>query len=236
MSAAAITGFSVGAPTRIAAVQLAKRFDLLCARLPRGWTQLPVRLVLSDPGQGDRASTVLGPLSPGRSREGFNLRTFAPGQGTPGVDAVRRALAHLDAEGISGRLVTEEASDPGVRPSLVALASNVIEGQWESLSEELPPAWSDVLLELRLASTGDIDRAALLLGPVNPMLQPDGRAFRFRTARTFGYGASTGMTRRVFQRLDDQGVGGSLRVIRVLSDSRPVATQGPVWRIGGRSV
>ena len=142
----------------------------------------------------------------------------------------------LDSEGISGRLVTDEASDPGVKPSLVPVSPNVLESQWESLAEALPPAWSDVLLELELASTGDIDRAALLLGPVNPLLQPDGRCFRFRTARTFGYGGSPGMTRRVFQRLDEQGVGGSLSVIRVLSDSRPVATQGPVWRIGGRAV
>ena len=223
-------------PTRIAAVHLAKRFDLLCARLPRGWTQLPVRLVLADPGQSERASTVLGPLSPGRSGEGFDLRTFATGQGTPGVDAVRRALAQLDDEGIGGRLLTAEATDPAVRPSEVASPASVLEDQWERLTLELPPSWSDVLLELELGSTGDIDRAALLLGPVNPLLQTGGRAFRFRTARTFGYGASMGMTRRVCQRLDDQRVGGSLRVIRVLSDSRPVATQGPVWRIGGRSV
>ena len=229
-------GCRVTTPTRIVAVNLAKRFDLLCARLPRGWTQLPVRLVLADPNQADRASTVLGPLSPGRSGGGFNLRTFAPGQGTPGADAVRRALVQLDDEGIGGRLVSAEATDPAVRPSEVPAPPSVLESQWERLSTELPPAWSDVLLELELGSTGDVDRAALLLGPVNPLLQPGGRAFRFRTARTFGYGASTGMTRRVCQRLDDQGVAGSLHVVRVLSDSQPIATQGPVWRIGGRSV
>lgn len=217
-------------------MQLAERFDLLCARLPRGWTQLPLRLVLTNVAQTDRAASVLGPLSPGRASDGFDLRAYATGQGTPTVASVRRALAQLDAEGIEGRLITEEASDPGVRAAEAPRAAPILESQWNTLVDDLPPFWSDALLELELSSTGDIDRAALLLGPVNPLLQPSGRAFQFRTAKTFGYGASTGMTRRVLQRLDDQGVGGSLRVVRVMSDSQPVATQGPVWRIGGRSV
>ena len=217
-------------------MRLADRFDLLCADMPRGWTQLPLRLVLGDPADNERAAMVLGPLSPGRSGEGFDLRVHASGPGTPSVDAVRRGLARLDAEGISGRLVTLEASDPGVRAVVETVQARPLGAQWEALSDALPSAWSDVLLELQLDSTGDIDRAALLLGPVNPLLQPDGRAFRFRTARSFGYGASTGMTRRALQRLDEQGVTGALGVVRVLSDSRPVSTQGPVWRIAGRSV
>lgn len=217
-------------------MKLADRFDALCAGLPRGWTQLPLRLVLADPASASRAGTILGPLSPGRSSEGFDLQTYASGQSAPGAKAVRRGLAQLDAEGISGRLLTREPSDASALPSRGDEPARELEEQWEALSDALPAAWSDVLLELELGSTGDVDRGALLLGPVNPLLQPDGRAFRFRAARTFGYGASVGMTRRVLQRLDEQGVGGSLNVVRVLSDSQPVATQGPVWRIAGRSV
>ena len=58
---------SVMGPTRIAAVQLSRRLDLLCASLPRGWTQLSVQLLLADLDDARRASTVLGPLSPGRT-------------------------------------------------------------------------------------------------------------------------------------------------------------------------
>jgi hypothetical protein len=59
---------------------------------------------------------------------------------------------------------------------------------------------------------------------------------RFRVARRFGYGASAGMVRRCLERLDREGITGRVRILRALSDSRPVATQGPVWYVGGKSV
>ena len=44
------------------------------------------------------------------------------------------------------------------------------------------------------------------------------------------------MTHRCLERLDDEGIRGELRILRVLSDTDPVATQGPVWYVEGRSV
>ena len=44
------------------------------------------------------------------------------------------------------------------------------------------------------------------------------------------------MVRRCLQRLDDEGIPGELRILRVLSDSKPVATQGPVWYVEGKAV
>jgi hypothetical protein len=37
-------------------------------------------------------------------------------------------------------------------------------------------------------------------------------------------------------RLDEAGIPGEVRVVRVLSDTHPVGTQGPVWMIGGKTV
>ena len=65
---------------------------------------------------------------------------------------------------------------------------------------------------------------------------PTHTAFRFRVARTFGYGASPQMTRRCFERLDTEGIRGSLTLLHVLSDTHNVATQGPVWRVAGKAV
>jgi hypothetical protein len=36
--------------------------------------------------------------------------------------------------------------------------------------------------------------------------------------------------------MDEEGIRGGLELLRVLSETRHVATQGPVWRVGGRSV
>ena len=44
------------------------------------------------------------------------------------------------------------------------------------------------------------------------------------------------MTRRCLARLDERGIGGTLSILRVLSDSKPVGTQGPVWYVGGKVV
>jgi hypothetical protein len=74
------------------------------------------------------------------------------------------------------------------------------------------------------------------MGPVNPARFGGTPGFRFRVASRFGYGASIGMTRRCLERLDEVGISGELRILRVLSDTRPVATQGPVWYVGGKAV
>ena len=44
------------------------------------------------------------------------------------------------------------------------------------------------------------------------------------------------MTRRCLERVDEEQIRGELRILRVLSDTDPVATQGPVWYVDGRSV
>jgi hypothetical protein len=44
------------------------------------------------------------------------------------------------------------------------------------------------------------------------------------------------MTRRGFERLDEAGIPVRVEVLRVLSDTDNVGTQGPVWRVGGRAV
>jgi hypothetical protein len=120
----------------------------------------------------------------------------------------------------------------------------------------LPDDWSDLYAEVELYSSDYLDRAALLLAPLNPARwKADARAgparpesgfasgalgdelgYRFRVARRFGYGASPEMAKRCFERLDEDGIRGEARVLHALSDTRPVQTQGPVWYLGGRSV
>jgi len=100
----------------------------------------------------------------------------------------------------------------------------------------LPPDWSDLLCEVELGSSDYLQRAALLLAPINPATIPGRSAFTFRVAHRFGYGASAPMTRRCLLRADGDGITGSVSIARVLSDTHNVDTQGPVWYVGGRAL
>jgi hypothetical protein len=154
-------------------------------------------------------------------------------------------LGQLDDEGIRARIRLAghtDADDDGeagahaAPPRVDVAARRPLADEWDRISAQFPPDWSDVLADVQLDSTDQVELAALRLGPVNPYLIDDRTTFRFRVAHRFGYGAAPEMARRCLARLDEEGISGRLRILRVLSDTRPVATQGPVWRIGGRSV
>ena len=59
---------------------------------------------------------------------------------------------------------------------------------------------------------------------------------RVSAAGKQGYGVAPVMARRCFERMDAEGITGSLNVLYDLSDAGNAETQGPVWRLAGRSV
>jgi hypothetical protein len=107
---------------------------------------------------------------------------------------------------------------------------------WDATVATLPPDWSDVLCELELDSSDHIPRAALLGAPMNPTRVPGEIALRFRASGKQGYGVSAQMARRCLERMDGEGITGLVRVVWDLSDSENAVTQGPVWRVAGKSV
>ena len=115
-------------------------------------------------------------------------------------------------------------------------ARTTLADAWTAAVLTLPEDWSDLYAELTLRSSDHLEHAALLTAPLNPLRVGNTLSLRFRVARRFGYGASPGMARRCLARLDEEGMPGTLEIIHGLSDTHNVATQGPVWRIGGRSV
>lgn len=214
-------------------VNAAERFERIVESLPPGWSQAVVDLTLQDRDTADRAARMLGSLVPGRTGLTFRLAVSAAGADGPSVDAVERILRRIDEQGIDARLTL--ASEPAVHAA--GEETHGLAAAWDAIESGLAPDWADLHLELRLASSEDIDRAALELAPVNPSLEGERPpALRFRAARRFGYGASPGMTRRALERLDQVGVRGRLELLRAISESAPVLTQGPVWRDRGRSV
>ena len=61
-------------------------------------------------------------------------------------------------------------------------------------------------------------------------------ALRFRVSGKQGYGVPPGMARRCFERMDADGITGWISLLGELSDTENADTQGPVWRVAGRSV
>jgi hypothetical protein len=214
-------------------VRLADRWREIERELPDNWSDARLLLRVRDEGEAERAAAVLTPLMPGRSGNEIRFYTARRGAGAS-PDAVRRMLRRLDREGIRGDLELVSAGEP--EPGVLAVERSRLAEAWDTAVATLPPDWSDLYAELELISSDHLERAALLLSPVNPARYGGKPALRFRAARRFGYGASPGMVRRCLQRMDAEGITGQLRILRVLSDTDPVATQGPVWYVEGKAV
>jgi hypothetical protein len=215
-------------------VRLVEQWRRIEAELPADWAAARVLLTLADERRAARAAGLLAPLYAGRSGGEVRFSCARRGLG-PRPDTVRRLLWGLDRERIAGTLavveiqeVEEEPRTADERPSLAAV--------WEATQAALPPDWSHAYVELALRASDQLARAALLLAPVNPLRAGEAPVLRFRAASRLGYGASAEMVRRCLERLDADEIRGELRLLRAVSSSDPVATQGPVWYIGGRSV
>jgi hypothetical protein len=198
--------------------------------LPPSWSDLTLVLKVRE-RDADRAAALLGGANP--LRRGDSLRLFVSRSGGFGPEALRRALLRLDRQGIGGTLELEDVAEQEAAPASVP--TTLVE-QWDAALETLPEDWSDMYAELALRSSDHLERAALLTAPMNPTRPGKALALRFRVARRFGYGVSAPMARRCLERLDEEGIRGELKVLRVLCDTDSVGTQGPVWRVGGKAV
>jgi hypothetical protein len=196
--------------------------------LPAGWGEARLSLSVADEARRARAAALLGPLTPGFS--GDTLRfSEAPHSSV----SVARTLSRLDGERIGGELslVSSETA-----PTVEAAPRTTAAGAWHAALATLPSDWSDAWVETRFVSTDHVERAALLCAPLNPARTSDGFGFRFRTARRSGYGASAEMATRCFERLDEDGIPASVEILRALSETQHVHTQGPVWYVDGKVV
>jgi len=214
-------------------MRAAEQWAQIEASLEDGWDQ--VLLSFAPEGPVGDAATVLGPLQPGRVGNELRLQVTRAG-GAP--ERLRNLLRHLDRRRIWGTLslvsVESETESAPAEPASEPRTSLV--SAWDATVAELPPDWSDLLCELELESSDHLPRAALLGAPLNPTRNRDAVALRFRVSGKQGYGASPLMVRRCLERMDAEGITGTVRVLYELSDTENADTQGPVWRLAGRSV
>ena len=214
-------------------MRAAEQWEQIEAGLDPDWAE--VQLALVPEGPVTDAAAVLGPLQPGRV--GNELRLHVQ-RTEGGVERTRNVFRRLDRRRIWGTLslvgVVHDVA-PAATPARVQ-GSRSLAAQWDEAVEALPPDWSDVLCMLELDSTDHVPRAALLGAPLNPTRVPGEIALRFRASGKQGYGVSPQMARRCLERMDAEHVTGSLTILDGLSDTENAVTQGPVWRLAGKSV
>lgn len=213
-------------------MSLVEQWRRLAGNLPADWADARLSLTFRRPEQRERAASLLSPASPGRVGGALQIGVFRAGGGI-GPDQCTKLLRKLDEEGIRGTLAL---LDTGARQLAAERPNDELATAWGAAVAGLPPDWSDLYCELELASSDHLERAALLAAPINPARVPARSAFRFRVAQSFGYGASPQMTARCLERLDAEGIPGTLTILHALSDTHNVATQGPVWRVQGKAV
>ena len=201
--------------------------------LEADWVEL--RLAFVPEGAFADAAAVLAPLQPVRVGDEFRFHvTRANG----GSERARNTLSRLDRRRLWGTLALVDVASETAPPTAVTTPASAVTlaDAWDDALAKLPPDWSDLLCELQLDSSDHVPRAALHGAPLNPSRVPDAIALRFRASGKQGYGVSPQMARRCFERMDAEGITGRIAILNALSDTENADTQGPVWRVAGRSV
>ena len=218
----------------LTAVKLVDQWGALERRLPRDWETVALRLRTEQPDELSEAARILGPMNVGRAGDELAFAVRRAG-GAAGPEAARRLFGRLDEARIWCLLEQEGVGVPepadGTAPE--RHAAPVAEA-WDAALDELPADWSDLLCFLEIGSSALLPRTALLCAPLNPTRDHARVGFTFRCASRSGYGVSPGMARRCFERLDDEGIEGTPSVLRVLSDTDHVGSQGAVWYVAGK--
>jgi hypothetical protein len=202
--------------------------------LDPAWAQ--ARVAFTPEGSPDEAAAILAPLQPGRAGGVLQLHITRSGGGAERARNIFRRLDRRRAWGTLSLIGTATQSAAPAGPERSQRPSQALTEAWAEVVTTLPPDWSDLLCELELDSSDHLPRAALLGAPLNPSRNPDAIALRFRVSGKQGYGVSPQMARRCFERMDAEGITGRIAVLYELSDTENVVTQGPVWRVAGRSV
>jgi hypothetical protein len=220
-------------------MQLVDQWRTIASGLPAEWEDVRLSLTTEQPGDLGRASQVLGPVNAGRVGSTL-VFVVTRAAGPHGEQRVERLFRRLDDERTWCLLELANVSlaDTSAAGEAVASERQVtsVAESWDEVLAGLPSDWADLLCELEIESSSLLDRTALLCAPINPARAGARVAFTFRCSSGSSYGVSRTMARRCFERLDAEGIAGVARVLRVLSDTDKVYTQGPVWLVGGKTL
>jgi len=212
-------------------MRAADQWVLIEQDLGSNWSE--ARLSFAPEGSTADAAVILAPLGPGRVEGELRFHVSRAGSDP---ERLRNLLERLDRRRVWGTLSLIESIRETPVSTQETTRAALLANAWDAAVVKLSPGWSDLLCELELDSSDHLPRAALLGAPMNPTRNPDAIALRFRVSGKQGYGVSPGMARRCFERMDADGITGRISVLGGLSDTENAVTQGPVWRVAGKSV
>jgi hypothetical protein len=210
-------------------MSVAAQWQAIGSELPDAWVRASLRLELRDRRAADEAAAALGPTGPYRVSATILQFSVARDGSALGPQGLTTLLSRIPIGTLS--LSNSQASPKPAERQVTSLAED-----WDTALAGLPPDWSDLYGEVEFISSDYIEPAAVLCVQMNPRRDGTRSAFNFRAARRAGYGVAPGMARRCFERCDEKGIRGTVSVLRVLSDTHLVATQGPVWLAGGKTL
>jgi hypothetical protein len=208
---------------------IARQWETIGSELPGTWASVSLRLELPDRAAADQAAAMLGPAGPYRVSATILQFSVARDGSSLGPDQAKKLLGRVPHGSLS--LSSQQGAPVPVARHTVSLVES-----WDTAVATLPTDWSDLYGEIELDSTDFVEPAAVLCIQMNPRRDGLRAAFNFRAARLAGYGVSPQMARRCLERCDEKGISGSVKVLRVLSDTHLAATQGPVWLSDGKTL
>ncbi|HET7128026.1 MAG TPA: hypothetical protein VFJ93_03010 [Gaiellaceae bacterium] len=211
-------------------MSVAEQWKAIGSELPTDWTEARLRLALKDRTTADRAAAMLGPAGAYRAAPTVLLFTVARDGSATSPDNLARLLRKVPNGALS--LSGSKAEEQGAPTREITPLTE----SWDRAVAGLPADWSDMYVELNLTSTDFIEPASVLCIQCNPRRDGNRAALRFRCARVRGYGVAPEMARRCLERCDAARIQGSVTVLRTVSGSRHVGTQGPVWLDGGKTL
>ena len=220
-------------------MKLVDQWHAMEATFPADWEDVRLTLTAEQPSDLPRAAQVLGSINVGRVGDAlaFQVRSSA---GPQGKQAALRLFERLDRDRIWCHLELSNVHAPVATPTGEAAEAlrptGSVAESWDRALDPPPLRLDGSPLRAEIESSTLLPRAALLCAPLNPARSGSRLVFTFRCSGRSGYGASPSMTRRCFERLDSEGIVGSASVLRALSDTDNVDTQGPVWLVGGKTL
>ena len=215
-------------------MKLVEQWRTIEAELPAGWVDVAARRRPRDGAERPRAASIARPGEPRSRRRRAPLHVRRGGGARAVGPSARDALRQAGRGARSGRrcaLVDVDGERRRGAAERRPLADRVgSRGRGAAPRLERRVRRARLRLERRPRP-----RPRCCCAPLNPTHVAGRSAFRFRVA--------TGRLRRVAEmvarclaRLDAEEIRGEVEILRVLCETGHVATQGPVFRVGGQSV